>query len=69
MGSQLGHRRNQRGLLGIIDDDEEIDSNWFDCCFSAFAEAKHTYGARRFPEMHPCEHDGTRIPSESGPCS
>ena len=25
-------------LLGIIDDDEEIDSNWFVCCFSAFAD-------------------------------
>src|SRR5207245_1926117 len=22
-------------LLGVIDDDEEIDSNWFACCFSA----------------------------------
>jgi len=25
-------------LLGILDDDEEIDSNWFVCCFSAFAD-------------------------------
>ncbi len=25
-------------LIGIIDDDEEIDSNWFVCCFSAFAD-------------------------------
>ena len=25
-------------LLGIIDDDEEIDPNWFVCCFSAFAD-------------------------------
>src|SRR5665213_225614 len=25
-------------LLGILDDDEEIDSNWYQCCFSAFAD-------------------------------
>ncbi len=25
-------------LLGMIDDDEEIDSNWFVCCFSAFGD-------------------------------
>jgi glycosyltransferase involved in cell wall biosynthesis len=24
-------------LIGMIDDDEEIDSHWFSCCFSAFA--------------------------------
>ena len=52
MGSQLRHRRDQRGFVGILDDDEEIDSNWFVGCFSAFADPTVDFiGGTKLPEF------------------
>ena len=48
-------------LLGIIDDDEEIDSNWFVCCFSAFADSTVDFiGGTKLPNYSSRHRTGCR---------